>query len=230
MCASEESAIGTLNPSGKSNSGQNLDLFGPGSNFDTRFIKSHDELAKRIAALREVRPGIKIVLAMGGYDIKHVGHDRYLERAKEQGDIVVVGVDSNEKIQKRKGTNRPVVDERERMEQLCHLRHVDLVTLKHDSDEEWNLIKKVKPDVLIATQNAPEEQPTYSSEEICELRENWVGQVVVFEPQAQTSTTARIRRLLLNFKDLAFDLLDGITENVGAIKQTLSDALEKDSR
>lgn len=198
-----------------------IDYYGPGSNFEQRFVPNHDDLAKRVTALREAVPNIKIVLVMGGYDIKHVGHDRYLERAKEAGDIVIVGVDSDEKIKKKKGPNRPVVAEDERLEQLCHLRHVDLVTLKNEDDPKWDLINVIRPDILIATQE------TYSPAEIQELEANHVGRVIVHEPQAETSTTARIRMLLLDFANHAYAALDRVIEVVEQTKTGLTELLDK---
>jgi D-beta-D-heptose 7-phosphate kinase/D-beta-D-heptose 1-phosphate adenosyltransferase len=164
------------------------DLFGPGSNVKGRIFKNYEELAKVIANCRGL--GLKIVLTSGTFDFRHTGHERYLEKAKENGDILIVGVDSDEKVKARKGPHRPVVPEDERMEGLCHCRHVDLVFLKQQGDEKWQLTKTIKPDILIATAE------TYDQSQIEELKKI-CGEVVVLEPQATTSTTARIRRVLI---------------------------------
>lgn len=164
------------------------DIFGPGSNLKERYIKNHDELQSIVEGLRKLLKGIKIVLTMGTFDILHVGHSRYLEKAKEHGSVLIVGVDSDEKVSRRKGPNRPVIPAEERREMLSHIRHVDLVTDKNESDPKWHLIKLVRPDVLVATKE------TYTAEETERLKE-FCGQVVVLEPQALTSTTAKLRRL-----------------------------------
>ncbi len=106
------------------------DIFGPGSNFKERFVPDYGELVQRITACRQL--GLKIVLTSGTFDVKNIGHSRYLERGKEfaQGGILVVGVDSDEKVRQRKGEGRPVNPQDERLEELCHTRHADLVTLK----------------------------------------------------------------------------------------------------
>ncbi len=175
------------------------DIFGPGSNFEGRFVSDHAELVKRVVACRQL--GLKIVLTSGTFDIHHVGHSRYLEKGKElaQGGILVVGVDNDEKVHKRKGNGRPVVAEQERMEVLCHLRHVDLVTLKSLNAPQWELIGLIKPDVLLITQE------TYDTPEGLKKLEDFCAEfgckVVQLPPQATTSTTARIRLLMLSMKD-----------------------------
>lgn len=132
--------------------------------------------------------GMKIVLTQGSFDMIHVGHGRYLKEAKRHGDLLVVGVDSDEKIKHRKGPERPVVPQDERVEMLTHLRYVDLVFLKELKDPKWNLIKSVCPDTLIATKE------TYNKKQLKELKK-YCGRVLVLEPMATTSTSAKIRRL-----------------------------------
>ena len=76
------------------------------------------------------------------------------------------------------------------MEMLCHVRHVDLVFLKGGDDVKWQLIRTVHPDVLIATEE------TYTDEERVQIKD-LCGELVILPPQAATSTTARIRTLLM---------------------------------
>jgi D-beta-D-heptose 7-phosphate kinase/D-beta-D-heptose 1-phosphate adenosyltransferase len=111
-----------------------------------------------------------------------------LREAKKHGDLLVVGIDSDEKIKHRKGPERPVVPQEERIEMLTHLRYVDLVFLKELKDPKWSLIKAISPDVLIATKE------TYNKKQIKELKK-YCGEVKVLEPMATTSTSAKIRRL-----------------------------------
>lgn len=128
----------------------------------------------------------KIVLTQGSFDMVHIGHARYCEKAKSYGDVLIVGVDSDEKVKKRKGPDRPIVPQDERLEMLTHLRAVDFVILKDETWPTWHLIKTVKPDVLVATQQ------TYTSPKIEELKK-WCKEVVVLDPMATTSTSAKIR-------------------------------------
>ena len=183
-------------------------MFGPGSNFQGRFVPDHTELSARVEACRKL--GLKIVLTSGTFDIKHVGHDRYLERGKEaaEGGILVVGVDSDEKVRAKKGPTRPVVPEQERLEGLCHVRHVDLVTLKQADDQHWHLISVVKPNILLITEE------TYDTPESLEkLRvfcAEFGGTVLRLPPQAATSTTAKIRLMMLGLKTRVKERLEEV--------------------
>jgi D-glycero-beta-D-manno-heptose 1-phosphate adenylyltransferase len=73
--------------------------------------------------------GLKIVFTAGSWDLLHVGHCRYFEEAKKHGDILVVGVSSNEAIKKVKGPNKPILDEKIRAEMLTYLRSIEFVTI-----------------------------------------------------------------------------------------------------
>lgn len=152
--------------------------------------------AKIILNANEVPPLVKeykkagksIVLTQGVFDLVHIGHARYCQEAKTYGDVLIVGVDSDEKVKFRKGPDRPIVPQEERLEMLTYLRAVDAVVLKELKAEKLNLIKLVRPDVLVATRD------TYTPEKIKEL-EQYCGKVVVLDPMATTSTSAKIRRL-----------------------------------
>lgn len=132
------------------------------------------------------RSGKKIVLTQGSFDMLHIGHARYCKEAKKYGDVLIVGVDSDEKIKTRKGPDRPIVPEDERLEMLTYLSSVDLVVLKKLKMPKWELIRVIKPDVLIATKR------TYNPEQIVQL-EQICGKVVVLNPMATTSTSAKLR-------------------------------------
>ena len=138
--------------------------------------------------------GQKIVLTQGSFDLVHVGHARYCEKAKSYGDLLIVGVDSDGKVRARKGANRPIVPQDERMEMLTHLRSVDYVVLKELGAEKFNLIKLIQPDVLVATAATYDQETINQLEEIC-------GKVVVLEPMATTSTTAKIRLMQMSTAD-----------------------------
>lgn len=195
----------------------NHDIFGPGSNFASRVFRDCSLLQEKIESCRKLN--LKIVLTSGTYDLFHVGHSRYLEAAKQCGDILIVGVDSDEKVKKSKGPHRPVVNQEERMEILCHSRHVDLVFLKEINDPKWHLIKVVRPDVLIVTRRVYGEGDLDGIKEYC-------GEIRFLESQATTSTTARIRGILIdpvekikerlkNVINEVYDFLDKLTGTSG---------------
>lgn len=152
-------------------------------------IQNKEELLKIITDLR--KKGLRIVLTQGTFDLVHIGHGRYLEAAKEHGDILVVGVDSDAKTKKRKGPGRPLIPQDERLEMLTHMMHVDLVILKEDVDERWSLTKLLRPDVLIAVEG------TYTPKEI-ELLHEFCDKVAVLPRQAETSTSAKIRLMQID--------------------------------
>jgi D-beta-D-heptose 7-phosphate kinase/D-beta-D-heptose 1-phosphate adenosyltransferase len=166
----------------------NKGIFGVGSNFTHRYISDYKKLKKVVSHLKGL--GLKIVLTQGTYDMVHIGHARYFEEAKKHGDILIVGVDSDEKVRARKGPDRPVVPEEERLEMVTHLRPVDIVVVKPLTPVRWSLIKTVEPDVLIATKES------YTARDVKELCQ-FCGKVVVLEPMATTTTSAKIRRLQL---------------------------------
>ena len=160
--------------------------------------------------------GLRIVLTQGSWDLIHIGHARYFEQAKKHGDLLVVGVDSDEKIKVRKGPERPIVPQGERLEMVTQIRHVDLVTLKELHVEKWDLIKLIQPDVLVATKE------TYSKKELQDLKK-YCGEVVVLEPQATTSTSAKIRLMQINTakklqRNLTPKLLKAIEDVINGIK------------
>lgn len=151
-----------------------------------KIILRPDDLLPILAKLRKA--GKKIVLTQGSFDMVHIGHGRYCEEAKSFGDVLIVGVDSDEKVRHRKGPDRPVVPEEERLEMMTYLSSVDYVMLKELNEPKWAYIKLIKPDVLVATRE------TYTPEKIKEL-EKICGKVVVLEPRAVTSTSAKLRRV-----------------------------------
>lgn len=104
------------------------------------------ELQARLAQHRA--RGDVIVTTNGAFDILHVGHIRYLNEAKAQGDILVVGLNSDASVRLNKGPDRPFVPERERAEMLCALSVVDYVVL-FDEKDCIDFVRRVRPDVHV---------------------------------------------------------------------------------
>ena len=90
----------------------------------------------------------KIVFTNGCFDILHLGHIDYLSKAAEFGDVLIVGLNSDDSVRTIKGINRPVNDENSRAMILASLCFVSAVIL-FDEDTPYNLIKFIQPDVLI---------------------------------------------------------------------------------
>lgn len=99
-----------------------------------------------------------IVVAGGCFDILHVGHVRFLQSAKEQGDVLFVLLESDENVKKLKGENRPINSQKDRAEILSDIKSVDYIVLlprmKFDKDYD-KLISCLKPDILATTENDP---------------------------------------------------------------------------
>jgi rfaE bifunctional protein nucleotidyltransferase chain/domain len=106
-------------------------------------ILDRESLVAEIARHRD--GGASIVLANGCFDLIHVGHIRYLAAAKEIGDVLVVGINSDRQARGLKGEGRPFTPEDERAELIGALRFVDLVTIFDEPTVE-QLIRAIKPD------------------------------------------------------------------------------------
>ncbi len=90
----------------------------------------------------------KVVFTNGCFDILHLGHVDYLQKAKALGDVLIVGVNSDESVQRIKGEKRPVVPQGDRAHVLAALACVDLVAL-FDEDTPIELLGVLLPDVLV---------------------------------------------------------------------------------
>jgi D-glycero-beta-D-manno-heptose 1-phosphate adenylyltransferase len=107
-------------------------------------VLSRDELIERVNAAREA--GARIVLANGCFDVLHVGHVRYLAGARQLGDVLVVGINSDEQVALQKGDGRPVLPATERAEIVAALESVTYVTIFNEPTVE-QLLLALKPDI-----------------------------------------------------------------------------------
>ncbi|PIQ33575.1 MAG: D-glycero-beta-D-manno-heptose 1-phosphate adenylyltransferase [Bacteroidetes bacterium CG18_big_fil_WC_8_21_14_2_50_41_14] len=106
------------------------------------------ETISKALAVWELR-GKKIVFTNGCFDLLHLGHIDYLSKAKDLGDILIVGVNTdNSVVRLNKGENRPITNEQSRASIIASLFFVDAVVL-FDEDTPYKLIKIVQPDVLV---------------------------------------------------------------------------------
>jgi len=150
-------------------------------------ILNREELKDRIAAARE--SGDRIVLANGCFDVLHVGHVRYLAGARELGDILVVGINSDEQVAIQKGPGRPVLPAIERAEIVAALESVTYVTIFDEPTVE-QLLLTLKPDVHAkgtdyTTESVPERDVVRS----------YGGQVAIVGDPKDHSTTEIIARV-----------------------------------
>lgn len=101
--------------------------------------------------------GKKVVFTNGCFDILHRGHVEYLQRAKQLGDVLVVGLNTDASVKRLKGATRPIVEERDRAIVLAALAVVDYVCL-FDEDTPYELIRALVPDVLVKGADWPIEK------------------------------------------------------------------------
>ena len=109
-------------------------------------IVTRDDLVARLGKAR--KSGQKIAFTNGCFDILHVGHVRYLAGARSQGDLLIVGLNSDASVHLIKGDKRPIVPQGARAEILASLASVDYVVFFEEPDP-LRLIQAIKPDVLV---------------------------------------------------------------------------------
>lgn len=110
--------------------------------------KIHLDWNDLVRELDERRKGRKVVFTNGCFDILHVGHVRYLQEAREQGDLLVVALNTDASVKRLKGPERPIQNEGARSEIMAALGCVDFVTL-FDQQTPEELIRQVRPDILV---------------------------------------------------------------------------------
>ena len=131
----------------------------------------------------------KIVFTNGCFDIFHVGHSRYLREASKLGDILIVGVNSDASVKRLKGKERPIMNEKERMELLASLEFISYVVM-FEEDTPIHLIKEIRPDIITKGGD-------YKPEEIVgsDIVESYGGQVIVCPYIESKSTTSIINKI-----------------------------------
>lgn len=109
-------------------------------------ILDDKSLDKKLNLWRE--KGRTIVFSNGCFDILHRGHVEYLSKAADLGDILIIGLNTDDSVRRLKGQSRPVNDEKARAVVLAALEFVDAIMF-FEEDTPYNLIKRVQPDVLV---------------------------------------------------------------------------------
>lgn len=133
--------------------------------------------------------GKKVVFTAGSWDLIHAGQCRYLEKAREHGDVLVVGVSSNAAIKKVKGPNKPILDEKIRAEMLTYLRSVDFVTILPEPSCVPS-IGLLKPDIYITVRE--EWTSNYQDSKEYKTITGYGGEMLVIDRQSTSVSTTQI--------------------------------------
>jgi len=135
----------------------------------------------------------KLVLAGGVFDIFHYGHFKFLQAAKKQGGALIIALESDKNVKRRKGKNRPFYPQNARAEILAGLTCVDYVVnlpeMKTDQDY-YQLVQKLQPNLIAVSQNDP--QIKNKKKQALFVR----AQLKVVTPQISTPSTSRLLSLL----------------------------------
>ena len=133
--------------------------------------------------------GKRLVFTNGCFDLLHIGHVRYLQAARRQGECLVVGVNSDSSVRQIKGLARPIIPEDQRAEVVAALACVDWVTI-FDEPDPLVLIKLLVPAVLVKGADWPAEEIVGGAEV-----ERTGGQVVRIQLEEGMSTSNLIKRI-----------------------------------
>ncbi len=144
-----------------------------------------------IPKLKESVKGKKIVFTNGCFDILHAGHVRYLNEAAGLGDILILGLNSDDSVRRLKGEGRPVNNEKDRAEVLCSLSAVDYVVV-FDEDTPHDLIAEIQPDILV--KGADYRDREVVGRDIVEAKGGRVELIDYFPGHSTTETIEKLRK------------------------------------
>ncbi len=151
-----------------------------------------EELKKIVSLAKST--GKTIVFTNGCFDIIHGGHIEFLQKAKAMGDLLVVGLNSDESVRELKGEGRPIKSERERANIISALKYVDYITI-FDDDTPEEVIREVRPDILVKGDD-------YKMDEVVgrEIVEGYGARVELIPIVHGLSTTGTVEKILENHK------------------------------
>ena len=164
-------------------------------------MRARDKIIKNIEVLakiceKEKMSGKVVAFTNGCFDLLHIGHLRYLESAKECGDILIVAINSDLSVRRIKGYPRPIVGEEERLELVAGFHCVDYVTC-FDTVDPLPVIELLKPDVLVKGADWPLEKIAGAS-----FVRSYGGRVVRVPLVNSRSTTRLINHILSAYSSI----------------------------
>ena len=170
-----------------------LEYYNRHSTFFGNKLKQIEELKSIVE--QERAKGKTIVFTNGCFDLLHVGHIKYLQEGKHLGDILIVGLNSDDSVRRLKGDKRPVMAEDDRVRILSALDCIDYITI-FDEDTPLKLIKVLKPDVLVKGKD-------YKKREVVGWKavENYGGRVELINLAEGVSTSSIIDKIVVKHRN-----------------------------
>ena len=188
-----------------------------------KYIPDLEYLEEMVALLR--KGGYRISLTQGVYDWLHVAHLRYLKMAKSFGDVLVLGIDDDELVRATKGKKdplRPYDPFDYRIEILASMGFINVLVKRDLSQQQYDLIKVVKPDVLIMSKSTS----SFTDKDIKALSE-FCGQIEHLEPlipSDELSTTMKVRKMVTVGK---VELANELDEDFRTLRMQFNNFVEK---
>lgn len=194
--------------------------------FEDRFITNMAQLKALIETFRSLHPRAKVGFVGGVWDLIHLGHMAYIEKAKEGMDLLIVGADTDEFTRSRKsrdGVDRPIVPFEERVMILSYLRSVDIII---PVDENFVApLEAIRPDKLVFSKSTND-----MKEDNLRKYKTYAREMIFLEPQAppeKTSTTARVRHLMMSGVKISRDrVIKRVNSSVNSILHEVFDEIE----
>ena len=152
-------------------------------------VSNLDELIIEVEKLKSI--GKKIVWTNGCFDILHIGHIRYLQQAKSCGDVLILGINSDDSIKQIKGPLRPIIPENDRAEIMLSLKSVDYVLIFHEP-HPTRYLEILKPDVY--AKGGDYTLDTINQDER-KIVEGYGGKIALFPANTLASTTDIIEKI-----------------------------------
>lgn len=162
---------------------------------EDRLIEDHKIILEIVEKMRQM--GLLIVYTMGTWDLFHVGHGRYIRKAKEFGDALFVGIDGDEYIKKHKGPDRPIVPYNERWETIVDHRSVDFATILNTQTANDELVQMIRPDVVVLSFSSTKDNFEEYKDRMQKKYGPYCGRVEILPRQAETSTSEKIRTIIV---------------------------------
>ena len=158
---------------------------------ENKKIKIRKEIKDVVKFLK--KDGRKIVFTNGCFDILHIGHTRLFQFAKDQGDVLILGLNTDASVKRlNKGSNRPIVNEKERAEILSELHSVDYIVF-FDENTPVEIISELKPDVIV--KGGDYNPKDYKKMPEAKIVHNYGGKVKIFKTVDGKATTKIINKI-----------------------------------